>query len=65
MVDATKMVCPDCGVEMNRHALKIDYNAAPDDGDSADADAGGALIEAHACPVCGQTATRAASGEAA
>ena len=54
-----KMICPDCGVEMNHHAMKIDYTAEPDaQGVAVDPEAGGVLVEAHTCPQCGQTATR-------
>ena len=31
MSQANKMICPDCGVEMNYHAEKIDYTAAIED----------------------------------
>ena len=60
MPEAKKMVCPDCGVEMNRHAEKLDYTAALDDPASADPDLGGVLEEAHTCPLCGKTAVRKA-----
>ena len=55
-----KMVCPDCGVEMNHHADKIDYAAALEDPDASDTDFGGILEEAHTCPVCGNTHLRRA-----
>ena len=51
-----KMRCPDCGAEMNHHADKIVYDAAP--GDDA-SDEGGRILEAHTCPGCGRSATRA------
>jgi ribosomal protein S27AE len=60
MVEKTKMSCPDCGVEMNHHAEKIDYAAAFDEGDAIDADFGGVVEEAHCCPACGMTLTRKA-----
>lgn len=54
-----KMVCPDCGVEMNQHALKIDYSAEMEAQDAdLDPDLGGVLVEAHSCPHCGKTVTR-------
>jgi predicted RNA-binding Zn-ribbon protein involved in translation (DUF1610 family) len=60
-MEATKkMVCTECGVEMNRHALKIDYGLASEDTEAFDADFGGVLEEAHACPACGKTLTRMA-----
>ena len=58
MTDTVKMKCPDCGAEMNHHADKLDYGAA--EGAVEDAFDGGALVEAHACPDCGRTATRPA-----
>jgi predicted RNA-binding Zn-ribbon protein involved in translation (DUF1610 family) len=62
-----KMTCPDCGVEMNYHALKIDYTAALDEDEAMDPDFGGQLVEAHTCPACGKTHLRrreAGSGDA-
>ena len=50
-----KMICPDCGVEMNFHAEKIDYS---DSGANVDAVFGGIVEEAHTCPVCGKTLLR-------
>jgi predicted RNA-binding Zn-ribbon protein involved in translation (DUF1610 family) len=53
MEKLNKMICPDCGVEMNHHANKIDYsNDTPEE---VDADLGGTLEEAHICPECGKT----------
>ncbi len=52
-----KMICPDCGVEMNYHADKIDYSVDPK---NADPDLGGVLEEAHTCPSCGKTHLRKA-----
>ena len=52
------MDCPDCGVQMNYHALKIDYTAEPSDAEHADADSDSSLIEAHTCPECGKTHAR-------
>lgn len=58
MQRASKMVCPDCGVEMNHHANKVEY------GEGGVEELGGRLLEAHACPSCGRTATREAGGPA-
>jgi rubredoxin len=49
----SKMICPDCGAEMNHHANKIDYGA--DDSAFVDSVFGGALKEAHTCPECDRT----------
>ena len=50
-----KMICPECGAEMNHHAFKIDYGEDPK---FVDAVFGGALKEAHTCPECGRTELR-------
>ena len=60
MTETDTMKCPDCGTEMNHHADKLDYGAAPDEASDA-ADEAGVVIEAHTCPDCGRTATRAAA----
>jgi len=60
MPEADKMNCPDCGAEMNHHADKLVYDSAPDE----DAGEGGFILEAHACPGCGRSATRAAGADA-
>jgi len=57
-----KMICQDCGVGMNHHADKVDY-AAADAGADFDAEVGGVVLEAHTCPACGKTETRAAQDE--
>ena len=59
MPETDKMNCPDCGAEMNHHADKLVYDEAPDD-EAAGADASGRILEAHTCPGCGISATRAA-----
>ena len=55
-----QLVCPDCGVEMNLHAEKIDYTAALEDPAAIDEVLGGVLEEFHTCPECGKTAHRRA-----
>lgn len=61
MPEADKMKCPNCGAEMNHHGDKLVYDSAPDD---EDADEGALILEAHTCPACGRSATRAAASEA-
>lgn len=56
-----KMICPDCGVEMNHHADKIDYTAGLEEGARLDPAFGGVVKEAHTCPVCGRTHVRPAT----
>jgi predicted RNA-binding Zn-ribbon protein involved in translation (DUF1610 family) len=58
-----KMPCPDCGVEMNHHADKVDYSAALEDGGQIDPAFGGIVEEAHTCPACGSTHLRRAEPE--
>lgn len=66
MAKREKMICPDCGVEMNHHANKIDYSASNDEsGEEMGMGLGGVLQEAHSCPNCGQTALREAAGDGA
>jgi predicted RNA-binding Zn-ribbon protein involved in translation (DUF1610 family) len=61
MTESEMMVCPTCGVEMNRHAEKIDYAASLAEPESVDADLGGVIAEFHTCPECGQTLARRAA----
>jgi len=64
MTETNKMLCPDCGVEMNFHATKIDYAVELADAGSAfDDDLGGVLEEAHTCPACGKTHMRRAQAD--
>ncbi len=58
MAEKNPMLCPVCGVAMNHHADKIDYNAAPADPALADPVWGGVVEQAHTCPQCGQTFVR-------
>ena len=61
MAENGKMICPRCGVEMNRHAEKIDYTAALADPEAFDLDFGGVVEEFHTCSQCGQTLSRRAA----
>ena len=54
--EGTKMICPDCGAEMNHHAMKIDYSV--DDPAPIDPAFGGVVQEVHTCPACGYVALR-------
>ena len=42
-----KLICPNCGAEMNHHAVKIDYRSENPE-----------LREIHTCPGCGRTESR-------
>ena len=58
MSTANKMICPDCGSEMNHHATKVEYGV--EETALVDPAFGGVLNEAHTCPECGRTELRAA-----
>ncbi len=62
-MESKKMICPDCGVEMNHHAMKIDYTASMTGESAADSDLGGVLQEVHSCPECGKTHMRRRDSE--
>jgi predicted RNA-binding Zn-ribbon protein involved in translation (DUF1610 family) len=53
MSQTTKISCPECGAEMNNHAMKVDYNI--EDPALIDSVFGGALMAAYCCPKCGHT----------
>ena len=50
--------CPRCGGEMNRHAEKLVHPEGPEEAASMDAALGGVVLEAHACPACGNIESR-------
>lgn len=56
MANNPKMTCPDCGVEMNHHANKLEYGNAQSEDDAVVF--GGTVQEAHTCPECGKTRLR-------
>lgn len=53
-----KMVCPDCGVEMNQHAAKLVEPRNPQETAQMDPALGALIQEAHSCPKCGKGASR-------
>lgn len=55
---AEEMICERCGVGMNRHAEKIDYNAGLEEPGRIDPVFGGLLEKAHTCPACGRNEVR-------
>jgi C4-type Zn-finger protein len=57
MFQTNKMICPDCGAEMNHHAMKVDYGA--DEPLPVDPLFGGVLKEVHTCHECGRSELRA------
>jgi len=58
------MICPSCGVEMNRHAEKLVWPTAPADRALVDPLLGGILEELHTCPACGTGGSRRGHGKA-
>ena len=56
-----RLRCADCGLDMNLHAEKVDWISEAEPLDSA---LGGAVEEVHACPGCGEMATRPAQDQA-
>ncbi|MFQ5584113.1 MAG: hypothetical protein ACE5GL_06735 [Calditrichia bacterium] len=58
MTQVKKMLCPDCGVEMNHHAEKVDFVKGLDEPQLIDPDLEGTLEEFFTCPECGKTESR-------
>jgi ribosomal protein S27AE len=56
-MDPGPMICPSCGIAMNRHAEKLVLVSAGDDG-VPDTGLDGIVEELHACPGCGAGASR-------
>jgi ribosomal protein S27AE len=56
-----KMICPNCGVEMNHHCDKLVYATDSPQTARVDERLGGFLEEFHTCPKCGGVASRHAS----
>lgn len=54
----SKMICPQCGEEMNHHANKVDY--AEGEESLGDAAFDGIVEEVHTCPQCGHVGSRQA-----
>lgn len=54
----TKLRCPKCGAEMNRHAEKLVHPADLVEARRIDPALGGLLEETHACPRCGNVKSR-------
>ena len=49
-MSSAKLICHNCGAEMNQHAFKIEYDT--EDHTIVDAAFDGVLKEAHCCPEC-------------
>ncbi|HET6892407.1 MAG TPA: hypothetical protein VFH31_14995 [Pyrinomonadaceae bacterium] len=59
MAQTDKLICPECGAEMNHHATKVEYGT--DDNGPIDSVFGGVLKEAYTCPQCGRVELRQAA----
>ena len=55
VAEAEKILCADCGVEMNHHADKVDFTPVLTNPDAVDPDLGGILEKVYTCPECGKT----------
>ena len=62
MSETEKLRCQ-CGAEMNLHSEKLDYAATASDPEAANPDLGGVVSETHACPECGESASRISAAE--
>ena len=58
MPPMTRLRCPRCGAEMNRHAEKLVYSDNAADARRIDPMLGGLIEETHACPACGNVESR-------
>lgn len=56
----TKMVCPQCGIELNHHAEKLVDPVNPEEAAQMDPELGGLIEETHTCPACGKSESRRA-----
>jgi predicted RNA-binding Zn-ribbon protein involved in translation (DUF1610 family) len=54
----SRLRCPKCGTQMNRHAEKLIYADNAADARRVDAALGGLIEETHACPNCGNIEAR-------
>ena len=55
---ASKMICPKCGTEMNHHADKLVHPVTAQDYKNVNSSLGGVVEETHHCPRCGAVASR-------
>ena len=53
-----KLVCPDCGVAMTRHAVRVLEPRSAREEALVDPELGGVVLERHACPECGEELSR-------
>ncbi len=53
-----KMVCPQCGIELNHHAEKLVDPVSREEAAHVDPALGGLIEEMHCCPQCGKGDSR-------
>jgi ribosomal protein S27AE len=58
MTTASKMICPNCRVEMNHHCDKLVYPGDSQQMAHVDYTFAGIMEEFHTCPKCGGGASR-------
>jgi predicted RNA-binding Zn-ribbon protein involved in translation (DUF1610 family) len=58
--EKVKIICPQCGAEMNHHADKLVDPVKPEDMKHIDPALGGMIEEMHYCPHCGAVESRRA-----
>ena len=54
----SKLICPNCRVEMNHHSDKLVYATDLPQAGAVDPSLGGFIEEFHTCPKCGGEASR-------
>jgi ribosomal protein S27AE len=58
VVNTDKMICGNCGMEMNHHCDKLVYTTDPQDAGQTDPSVGGFIEELYTCTKCGSGASR-------
>ena len=60
MSEVEKILCPECDIQMNHHANKLDFTTALTEPDAINPELGGILEEIYTCPQCGNIVVRRA-----
>lgn len=56
-----KVLCPECGIEMNHHASKLVHPVTPEEATAMNPVLGGLLEDCHCCPECGKGVSQQAA----
>ena len=59
--DTNKMMCSECGVELNHHADKLVDPVTPEEAAEVDAALGCFVLKTYCCPECGGVESRRVS----